>query len=369
MDIVLPSRFDPLVRLVLMLLLGLACWRVLEPFFPAILFSVAIAVSTWPAYRWLLRRLRGRRGAASLLACLIVALLVIAPTVMVVLSLGDAASWLLQLLDEWRAAGPVQAPAWLAGIPVLGEWVRGWLGHTASADDSMAKALAQLGDPARKLALAGGRALGRGVGQTLFAALLLFFLYRDGELLARRTVAAARQLGGSRALELLATAQRTIAGVMFSVIGTALAQAVVATAGFAIAGVPNPVLLGALTFVLSMAPVGPPLIWGGAAYWLLRQGDTGWALFMMVYGFFGISSVDNVIKPFLISRSSHLPFALTFMGVVGGALAFGVSGVFIGPTVLALAIHLNEQRESGAGEADGAAPGEALSQVNAPVRP
>lgn len=367
MELFVPLRIEPFARLALGLLLALACWSVLQPFFPAILFSIAIALSTWPAYCWLLQRMSGRRSAASLLACVIMALVVIAPTVMLVLSLGDAAAWLLQLLDEWRASGPIQAPAWLTGIPLLGDLIVRWLGHAASADDWMAKALQQLAEPARRMAFVGGRALGRGVGQTLLAAPLLFFLYRDGERLARRTADITRQLGGLRALELLAIAQRTIAGVMFSVVGTALAQAVVATIGFSIAGVPNPALLGALTFVLSMAPVGPPLIWGGAAYWLLREGDTGWALFMAIYGFFGISWVDNVIKPFLISRSSHLPFALTFMGVIGGVLAFGVAGVLIGPAVLALAIRLGEQLSPGRG--DGPASGEGLSQVNAGAKP
>jgi predicted PurR-regulated permease PerM len=81
-------------------------------------------------------------------------------------------------------------------------------------------------------------------------------------------------------------------------------------------------------------------IWAGAAVWLFRGGEPGWALFMLLYGWLAISSVDNLLKPFLISRSSHLPFALTIMGVVGGVLVFGVVGLFLGPTLLALAINL-----------------------------
>jgi predicted PurR-regulated permease PerM len=337
-----PLRFESLARLALVLLLALGCWRVVQPFVPALLFAIAICISTWPAYRWLQSRLRGRRSVASLIACIVVALGVIAPTVVLVISLGDAAAWLLKLIDEWRAAGPLQAPAWVTRLPVIGDLAGGWIRDLASGVGT-SDALAQLAEPARRLALAGGRALGYGVTQALFAALLLFFLYRDGEAFARRLSTAASRLGGERGQALLATAQRTIVGVMFSVLGTALAQAMVAVVGFAIAGVPNAVLLGALTFILSMAPVGPPLIWGGAAVWLFRHGDTGRAVFMLLYGLFGISSVDNVIKPFLISRSSHLPFALTLIGVIGGVLAFGVAGVFVGPTLLALAINLTRQ--------------------------
>jgi predicted PurR-regulated permease PerM len=336
-------RFNTVTRMGLGLVLLVGCWLVLQPFLPAILFSVAIAVSTWPAYAWLLRRLQGRRYLASLLSCFVVAVLVIAPTVVLAMSFSDGAAWLLRLVDEWRGSGPLQPPAWLERIPVFGNVIRDRLEKIAASDDPLAQMLPQLMEPARRLALAGGRALGWGVAQALFAELLLFFLYRDGTQLGKQLDNLAAWLGGPRGRALLATAERTVVGVMISVIGTALAQSMVATLGFYIAGVPNPFLLGALTFIASIAPIGPPLIWGGAALWLFRQEQLGWALFMLLYGFFGISTIDNVIKPFLISRSSHLPFALTFMGVIGGVLAFGVAGVFIGPTLLALAINLGKQ--------------------------
>jgi len=114
----------------------------------------------------------------------------------------------------------------------------------------------------------------------------------------------------------------------------------VALIGFLIAGVPAPLLLGAATFFLSMIPVGPPLIWGGAAWWLYDQGQTGWAIFMLIYGFAIISSVDNLVKPILISRSASLPILLIALGVFGGILAFGFIGIFLGPVILALALTL-----------------------------
>lgn len=339
-----PPRFEHLIRLTLLLVLVYAGWSVLEPFIAAILFALAITISTWPAYARLLVLLRGRRSLASSVACIVVALAVMVPTLMLVLSLSDAAAWLARLIQEWQSAGPVEPPRWLTAVPLVGHTLGQWLRDITSTSDRMTELLSSLQDPARRAALTAGRALGRGVGQVLLAAVLLYFLYRDGDRLAQRLRMLTLRIGGDDALALLDTAQRTVTGVMFSVIGTALAQAIVAFAGFAIAGVPNPALLAAVTFVLSMAPVGPPLIWIGATVWLMRQGDTGWAVFMALYGFFGISSVDNVIKPFLISRSSHLPFVLTFMGVIGGVFAFGVAGIFIGPTALALLINLAEQR-------------------------
>jgi predicted PurR-regulated permease PerM len=103
------------------------------------------------------------------------------------------------------------------------------------------------------------------------------------------------------------------------------------------------VLLGVLTFFFAILPFGPPIIWIPAALWLFSQGTMGWGVFMVIWGLFGISSVDNFLRPYLISQGSKLPFALIFCGVIGGALAFGFVGVFLGPTLLAVAFRLMEE--------------------------
>ena len=125
-------------------------------------------------------------------------------------------------------------------------------------------------------------------------------------------------------------------GVVYGILGTALAQGVVAGIGFLIAGVPGAALLGLLTFFLSVVPVGPPMIWIPAAIWLFVQGSTGWAIFLGLWGVFVVSMVDNVLKPMIISHGSHLPFMLVLLGVLGGVAAFGFVGIFLGPTLLAV---------------------------------
>lgn len=129
-------------------------------------------------------------------------------------------------------------------------------------------------------------------------------------------------------------------GVIHGIFGTALAQALVALAGFLIAGVPAAFLLAVVTFLFSIIPVGPPLAWGGASIWLAYNGQTGWAVFMVLWGFLAISSIDNLVKPYLISRSSKLPMRLIVLGVFGGVIAFGFIGLFIGPPVLAVGLTL-----------------------------
>jgi predicted PurR-regulated permease PerM len=116
-------------------------------------------------------------------------------------------------------------------------------------------------------------------------------------------------------------------------------QAVMAGTGFVLAGVPGAGFLALLTFFLSVLPVGPPLVWLPAAVWLFHQGSTGWGIFMLIWGV-GVSTVDNFVKPWLISQGSDMPFILILFGVIGGALAFGFIGVFIGPTLLAVGYNL-----------------------------
>jgi len=340
------GRTEQLIQTALLFLLVVGCWLVLQPFFSAILFSVAVVVSSWPMYRWLLQTLGGRQTLASLVACALVAIAVVVPVGLLFLSVADGVSGLLKLIEQWRGSDTAQVADRIAQLPAVGAPLQRWWQDTIGDQARLHQLLGQLADPARKLALATGRLVGNSVLQILLMPLLLFVLFRDGEALGRWLQQAVARIGGDEATALLVTAQRTVAGVMFSVLGTALAQAMVATLGFAIVGAPNPFLLGALTFVLSMAPIGPPMIWGGVTLWLLKQDQSAWAVFMALYGLLGISSVDNVIKPFLISRSSHLPFVLTFIGVVGGVVAFGIAGAFVGPTLLALGLHLSARQRT-----------------------
>jgi predicted PurR-regulated permease PerM len=199
---------------------------------------------------------------------------------------------------------------------------------------------------ARSWLISLGLAVGQGVTQVLLSAFLAFFLLRDAPELAERLAVAVERLAGQRGRYLIKVAGNTVRGVIFGILATAIAQAVAAGLGFWIAGVPGAVLLAVLTFFFAVVPFGPPLIWIPAAIWLFSQDRTGWGIFMLVWGLLGISSVDNVLRPFIISHGSKMPFALIFCGVVGGALAFGLVGVFLGPTLLAVAFRLIEEWSS-----------------------
>jgi predicted PurR-regulated permease PerM len=322
------------------LLLALGCVYVLRPFLAAILFAAAVVISSWPLYLRVQAGLAGRRTPAALTMTLSLTLLVIIPIALVAYNLADDVGRIYEQIKAAIDAGSLQSPAWLRQIPLVGGWLDQYLSGLVSSREQMTDLAKRMLEPARHFLMSGGMVLGGGVVQMSIAAFVSFFLYRDGAALLRVIEVAAERLLGDRAAKVSLTVSQTVRGVMYGLLGTALAQALVAAAGFAIAGVPAVPLLAVLTFVTSLVPVGPPVIWGGAAIWLFAHGYTGWGVFMLVWGLVLISGVDNVVRPMLISRGSSQPFLLTFLGVLGGVLAFGFVGMFIGPTLLAVAYSL-----------------------------
>ncbi|NHZ88066.1 AI-2E family transporter [Massilia sp. CCM 8733] len=321
-------------------LLTIGCLYVLRPFLAAILFAAAIVISSWPIYLYVLARMRGRRTLAALTLTLTLTFLVILPIALVAYNLADDVGRFYEQLKAAVATGHVEPPAWLRQIPLVGETLYSYVGNLVSSREQMMVLAQRLLEPARHYLLGGGIVLGTGVAQMSLAAFVSFFLYRDGHTLLVAIGVAMQRIIGERAERIATTVSQTVRGVMYGLLGTALAQAVVAAIGFVIAGVPGVPLLAVATFVMSLVPVGPPIIWGGAAIWLFNQGQTGWGIFMVVWGLVLISGVDNVVKPMLISRGSSLPFLLVLLGVLGGVLAFGFVGLFIGPTLLAVGYSL-----------------------------
>lgn len=334
------KRFEHYAQLFAVVILVAGCILVLKPFFTAILFAAVACTSTWPLYLWLLRRLKGRQSLAALTMTLSLVLLIILPMALVAYNLADNITALYDAIRIAMEAGPMKPPAWLTGLPLVGESIDVYWRQISASREEMVALARHLLEPTKNFLLAGGMVLGQGVLEMSLATFIGFFLYRDGDALVHALGGTMDRLAGPRAADLLNLINNTVKGVMYGLLGTALAQGFVAAIGFAIAGVPAVLLLAMATFLLSLIPLGPPLIWGGAAAWLFYHGNTGWGFFMLLWGVFIISSVDNVVKPLLISRGSSLPFLLVMLGVMGGVLAFGFIGIFIGPTLLAVGFNV-----------------------------
>lgn len=337
------SRMEMMAGIALLALLVVGSIMVLRPFLTALILSAILAYATWPVYEWLLERLRNRSGAAALAMTLLLLLTLVTPFAIMGVSLTDNAAELLQRLRETLREPLPPPPDWLAAVPLAGSYLEGkWL---LLMQEDEGAVLLQLREyimqlPLREWAISAGAALGQGVVLISFSVMICFFFYRDGPAITERVRAVMERLTGDRARALIEVTAGTVSRVVNGILGTALAQSVVALIGFWIAGVPGAMLLGLFTFFLSIIPMGPPLVWAPAVLWLYLQGETGWAIFLAAWGLVLISSIDNVVKPYLISRGGSLPLLLVFLGVLGGLFAFGFIGVFIGPVMLAVSYAL-----------------------------
>jgi predicted PurR-regulated permease PerM len=319
--------------------LAIGCFLVLRPFLSALMWAVILCYATWPASHWLERRLGGRRTLTATLMTLAVATILVLPFVVVGFTLAENVSAWSQAIREWAARGLPPPPDWVADLPMFGaELAARWAALDTAAG------VAEVGrlvlNPLREAAITGGALLGRGTLELGLSVFIAFFVFRRGDELALGLQQALTRLIGPRARQFIAVAGGTIQGVVYGILGTALAQGLLAGIGFLLVGVPGAMFLGLLTFFLSLIPMGPPFVWVPVVVWL-ASGDRYLAAgFMAIWGFFVISGIDNVVKPYLISRGSQMPFVLIFLGVIGGVIAFGFLGVFLGPVLLAVGFTL-----------------------------
>jgi predicted PurR-regulated permease PerM len=321
-------------------LILLGCLVILMPFFPAILLSTIFTLATWPAFEWLNARLKQRTALAATLMTLALAACFIAPLVIIGTSIADNYTKIYDGILNFLSGDTSKNAEQLASVKYIGPYLeKGWL--TAMSDKAkLMENLKEYAKPTSALLLRLGSTIGTGMLDITLGVIISFFFFRHGTHVAVRVRALIDTFGGEQGQKLLKVSKNTLIGVVYGILGTALLQGVVAAIGFMITGVPGATFLGLMTFFLSLVPMGPPLIWGPAALWLFSEGNTWPAIILAVWGAAVVGSIDNFMKPWFISRGSDMPLLLVLLGIMGGALAFGFIGFFIGPTLLALAYSL-----------------------------
>jgi predicted PurR-regulated permease PerM len=318
--------------------------RILRPFFGPILWALLLAFLLFPVNRWLRGKLRGRRGAASLLLTFAVTLGIVIPSTLLMLVFVRQATELLGRVSELAGRYQIERPQDLLKIPALGRIIE-WIDEKTPL--SAAELQQWFVNAARKVlefAISGGRqflvgALGAVIGLLLML-FILYFFFRDGDEMAARLVRLV-PLEGSRKTRLIAQLSGVMRAVVFGSLATALIQGALLGVAFEIAGLPSPVVFGFLTALAALLPVaGTALVWAPAAVVLYAQGRPGWALFMLLWGALLVGSVDNFLRPRLISGRAQISTLPVFFGVMGGLAAFGAIGLFVGPLIIALALAL-----------------------------
>jgi len=324
-------------------LLAVLLYRILEPFFAPLAWAIFLGFLLQPAQARLRGWFRGRDSVAAFLLTIVVLLMFIGPLTALGVAFARQAADLAGLLQNWLTQHQGQGLPEFADLPIVGR-VLEWLDQYTSI--SAAKSQAWLLEAGKKLfeqlAALGGTALLGAIGTLLNFTLMLFLLFffvRDGRGMADVGFDLV-PLAPARRDELRARLGAVTHAVVLGTVVTAVIQGLLLGIGFAVVGLPAPVVFGVIGAVFSVVPFGgTALVWVPATGVLLFQGRYVAAIVLAVIGVL-VSTVDNFLKPLLISGRAVVPTLAVFIGVLGGLFAFGVIGMFLGPVVIALALAL-----------------------------
>ena len=324
------------------LLIGASLW-ILRPFLGPGIWATMVVVATWPLMLRLQAALGGRRVLAATVMTLALLMLFVVPLCLAIgtifVNVDVIADW-VRTVSAWRP--PESPPEWLRTLPALGSMAdRAWEQATALGLRDLLPRITPYAGNVTKWVLAEVGSIGFLMLQFLITVVIAAVMYMVGEEFADFARRFARRLGGERGVEAVKLAGDAIRGVALGVGVTALVQSVLGGVGLAAAGVPFAGLLTALMFMLCIAQIGPVLVLLPAAVWVLWSGATGWGVFQVVWSLV-VGTLDNFLRPALIRMGADLSLLLIFAGVIGGLVAFGLVGLFVGPVVLAVALKLLE---------------------------
>jgi len=325
-------------------LIGVSVYQIIQPFLQPMAWAAILALFLYPLHRRLTRLLRGRDNTSALLLTVFTVLMFIGPLTVLAVAFGAQAQHLLSLSADWlerfRGGGHFS----LGALPRL-EMVFDWLDQhlSISVGEVQQWAITGVTKLLQNLASSGGTAFFGAVGTVLsFTVMLflLFFLVRDGESIVR-TALGLVPIGPERKTVLATRMKDVTRAVVLGTLVTAVVQGILLGVGFAIAGLPAPVVFGVIGAVLSVVPFGgTALVWVPGAAALFLTGHPGMGLFLTLWGAVPVSSADNFLKPLLIGGKAEVPTLAVFIGVLGGLSAFGLIGMFTGPIVMALVLTL-----------------------------
>jgi predicted PurR-regulated permease PerM len=339
------DRFYPRVfALVTAALLAAVLFLILRPFFEAILWSMLLALLLFPSRQALGRRLGGRRALTSLLLTVATTIVLVAPLPILAVAFATQAKDLFGRVQKLVAESGISGTGDVLDIPIVSRAIR-WAEAFAPVDAQQIHGWLMSGAQSLLqglVAVSGSFVLGTlnalvGLSITLF---VLFFFLRDGDQIMATAVRLI-PIAPARRAELVEHVAAVTRAVVFGSLLTAVVQGVLVGIGFALVGLPSPVVFGAVAAAASLIPyIGTALIWVPAAAMLFLQGRWVAALFMIAWSVAVVSSADNVVRPLFISGRAQISTLPVFLGLIGGISAFGPIGLVVGPVVVALILAL-----------------------------
>src|SRR5262249_17274403 len=303
---------------------------ILRPFLVALTCATIIVVATWPLLLRAQAWLWGKRSLAVAAMTITLLLLLVVPLYLAIETIVENAEQIANWSKSIATLAVPRPPTWLEAVPLVGaKLVARWQQIAAAGPDEIS---AHLSPIAHTLVL---WFVGQVGSVRLLSLTMPATLYANGEVPARGADRFARRLVGPRGESMLHLAGQAIRAVALGVVVTAVVQSGLAGIGLAIAGVPFVRLLTALMFILGIAQVGAGPVLIAATIWVYAKSGAVWGRAFLVWPIF-CRGLDNFLRPLRIQHGADLPLLLIFAGVIGGLIAFGVIGLFIGPVVLAV---------------------------------
>ncbi len=317
-------------------LIGTSLW-ILKPFLGAGIWAVTIVVATWPLMIAVQGRLWRRRSLAVAVMTVVLLCVLVVPlwlAIGTIVSNADQIAGWVKALSSFEVPPP---PAWLDRVPLFGDdLVAAWQKVAVQGLQDFLKKLAPYGGIVLRWFATEVGGFGALILQFLLTVVFAALLYARGEQTASWIKRFSRRLAGEQGEHSIRLAGQAVRGVALGVVVTALVQSILGGIGLAIAGVPFAAILTAVMFMLAIAQIGAVPVLVLAVVWTYWSVGTGWGTFLLIWTLV-VGGMDNILRPVLIKKGADLPLLLIFIGVVGGLIAFGIIGLFVGPVVLAVA--------------------------------
>jgi predicted PurR-regulated permease PerM len=327
-----------LAVLFLAFLVTLTAW-VVSPFLTSMLWATIVSVATWPFLLRLQSGLGGRRGLAVAIVTVTILLVVFVPVTLAFVTIVKNAQNITAELKSLESIPLPAPPALLADVPFGGRIASRWQQFAALTPEERTAVLTPHVQTALQWFAIKAGGIGTILLQFLLTTIISAIVLARGETVRDGILRFARRLAGEQGCDAATRAAQAIRAVVLGVVITAVVQSAIGGIGLAITGVPGAPLLAAVMLFFCLAQLGPVLVLAPAIIWLYWSGQSGPGTLLLVIGIIA-AAIDNVLRPLLIRRGASLPLVLIFAGVIGGLIAFGIIGVFIGPVVLTVAYTL-----------------------------
>jgi len=328
-------------------ILTASCFWIMRPFLMSLAWASVIVVATWPTFEMLEKRLGGKRWLAVAAMAAAILLIILIPTTLAVVTIVDNIENITAQVRSLSTLSLSAPPDWVSGIPLAGEKIASrWREFAALSTDERTAIVLPYAKAAVQWFMAQAGSMGMTAVHFLLTVILSMILFAKGHVAREGVLNFARRLAGRQGEEAAVMAGKAVRGVVLGVVVTALIQAGIGGIGLFVTSVPAAGLLTAVTVILCLAQLGPFLVLIPAVSWLYWSGQPGRGTVLLVF-LVVAGTIDNVVRPFLIRKGADLPILLIFAGVIGGLIAFGIIGLFVGPVMLAVTYTLLKEWVAG----------------------